>query len=181
MENSASYNNPNLKYLLMFLTPAEKATETSKNSMMLEYLDNVISEISDGSQGRITAGYFGTTAVSVANARQLKRDIILTVNLAIVLLVLFIGFYFGRFRVIPAIVLTTLMSAGISVAVLSLLSREISAISLGFGAVLLGIAIAYTIHYLNHQRELKDPRKVLKEISLPIIMSSIISSGGIHE
>ncbi|HRZ22116.1 MAG TPA: MMPL family transporter, partial [Bacteroidales bacterium] len=86
-------------------------------------------------------------------------------------------FYFGRFRVIPAIVLTTLMSAGISMAVLTLLSKEISAMSLGFGAVLLGIAIAYTIHYLNHLRELKEPRKVLREISLPIIMSSIISSG----
>ncbi len=115
--------------------------------------------------------------MSVANAGQLKRDIMITMSLAIVLLILFIGFYFGQFRVIPAIVLTTLMSAGISVAVLSLMSREISAISLGFGAVLLGIAIAYNIHYLNHLREMKDPRKVLKEIALPIIMSGIISSG----
>jgi uncharacterized protein len=166
-----------LKYLVMFLTPAQKSTETSKNSILLKKLDRLFSENSGQSQGKIKAGYFGTLAVSVANAAQLKRDIMLTMNLAIVLLVLFIGFYFGRFRVIPAIVLTTLMSAGISVAVLSLLSREISAISLGFGAVLLGIAIAYTIHYLNHLRELKEPRKVLREIALPIVMSSIISSG----
>jgi 1-acyl-sn-glycerol-3-phosphate acyltransferase len=166
-----------LKYLVLFLTPAQKSTETSKNGILLKNLDRLFSEIGQHNGSRIKAGYFGTLAVSVANAAQLKRDIMLTMNLAIVLLVLFIGFYFGRFRAIPAIVLTTLMSAGISVALLSLLGREISAISLGFGAVLLGIAIAYFIHYLNHLRELKDPRKVLKEIALPIVMSSIISSG----
>jgi 1-acyl-sn-glycerol-3-phosphate acyltransferase len=166
-----------LKYLILFLTPTQKSTETAKNGILLQHLDRFFDGIGRQHDGRIKAGYFGTLAVSVANAGQLKRDILLTMNLAIVLLILFIGFYFGRFRVIPAIVLTTLMSAGISVAVLSLMDREISAISLGFGAVLLGIAIAYTIHYLNHLRELKDPRKVLKEIALPIVMSSIISSG----
>jgi 1-acyl-sn-glycerol-3-phosphate acyltransferase len=166
-----------LKYLILFITPAQKSTETARNGILLKNLDKYFVEIGEQYDGAIDAGYFGTTAVSVANARQLKNDIMLTVNLAIVLLVLFIGFYFGRFRVIPAIVLTTLMSAGISIAVLSLMEREISAISLGFGAVLLGIAIAYTIHYLNHVRELKDPRKVLKEIALPIVMSSIISAG----
>lgn len=165
------------RYLVMFLSPAQKSTETSKNSILLRKLDQLFSETGSLSGGRIKAGYFGTLAVSVANARQLKRDIMLTMNLAIVLLILFIGFYFGRFRIIPAIVLTTLMSAGISVAVLTLMNRELSAVSLGFGAVLLGIAIAYFIHYLNHLKDLKDPDKVLKEIALPIVMSSIISSG----
>ena len=119
-----------LKYLVMFLTPAQKSTETAKNSVLLKRLDMLIKAISEGNEGKIKAGYFGTVAVSVANAGQLKRDIMLTMNLAIVLLILFIGFYFGRFRVIPAIVLTTLMSAGISVAVLSLIKpRNISHLS----------------------------------------------------
>ena len=166
-----------LKYLILFIKPSQKPTETAKNGILIEKLDQYIQSVSSHHESKIKAGYFGSLAVSVANARQLKRDIILTMNLAIVLLVLFIGFYFGRFRAIPAIVFTTLMSAGISVAVLSLLGREISAVSLGFGAVLLGIAIAYFIHYLNHIRDVKDPRLVLKEIALPIVMSSIISSG----
>lgn len=166
-----------LKYLVLFLTPAQKSTETAKNGILLAKLNNIFHLISHRNEGKIKAGYFGTLAVSVANAGQLKRDIMLTMSLAVVLLILFIGFYFGHFRVIPAIVVTTLMSAGISVAMLSLMNREISAISLGFGAVLLGIAIAYTIHYLNHLREMMEPRNVLKEIALPIVMSSIISSG----
>ncbi|MCK9400157.1 MAG: 1-acyl-sn-glycerol-3-phosphate acyltransferase [Bacteroidales bacterium] len=166
-----------LKYLVMFLTPAQKSTETNKNGVLLKKLGSIFQIINQHNHEKIKAGYFGTLAVSVANAGQLKRDIILTMSLAVVLLILFIGFYFGHFRVIPAIVVTTLMSAGISVAALSLMNREISAISLGFGAVLLGIAIAYTIHYLNHLREMKEPRNVLKEIALPIVMSSIISSG----
>ena len=166
-----------LKYLVIFLTPAHKSTETAKNSILLAKLNRLFQSISLQNEGKIKAGCFGTLVVSVANADQLKRDIMLTMSLAIVLLILFIGFYFGNFKVIPAIVITTLMSAGISVAVLSLMNREISAISLGFGAVLLGIAIAYTIHYLNHLRDIKEPRHVLKEIALPIVMSSIMSSG----
>jgi uncharacterized protein len=166
-----------LKYLMLFLTPSHKSTETAKNSVLLAKLNGLFQSISLKNDGRIKAGCFGTLVVSVANADQLKHDIMLTMSLAIVLLILFIGFYFGNFKVIPAIVVTTLMSAGISVAVLSLMDREISAISLGFGAVLLGIAIAYTIHYLNHLRDIREPRHVLKEIALPIVMSSLMSSG----
>jgi uncharacterized protein len=166
-----------MKYLVLFLTPAQKATETSANGAMLDRLDRIISSAGQHFDGRIRAGYFGSVAVSVANARQLKRDIWLTMSMAVLLLVLFIGFYFRNFKVIPAIVLTTLMSAGISVAILSLMNRDISAVSLGFGAVLLGIAIAYTIHYLNHLKDIGDPKKVLRDISLPIVMSSIISAG----
>jgi uncharacterized protein len=166
-----------LKYLLLFLTPAHKSTETAKNAVLLAKLKMLFHSVSLKNDGRLKAGCFGTLAISVANADQLKHDIMLTMSLAIVLLILFIGFYFGNFKVIPAIVVTTLMSAGISMAVLSLMGREISAISLGFGAVLLGIAIAYTIHYLNHLRDIREPRHVLKEIALPIVMSSLMSSG----
>jgi len=166
-----------LKYLVMFLTPAQKSTETAKNSVILEKIDYYFAAIGLRYDGKIRAGYFGPMAIAVANADQLKRDIMLTMSLAVVLLILFIGFYFGNFGVIPSIVLTTLMSAGMSVAVLALMGREISAISLGFGAVLLGIAIAYAIHYLNHLREEGDGRKVIREIAVPIVMSSIISSG----
>ncbi len=165
------------RYLLMFLSPAEKSTETAKNEIMLERLDRWMAQISADSGGAVKAGYFGSVAISVANARQLQRDIMLTMSLAIVLLVLFIGFYFGKFRVIPAIVLTTLMSAGLSIAILKLAGKEVSAVSLGFGAVLLGIAIAYTIHYLNHLREVRNPRQVIREIATPIVMSAVISSG----
>jgi uncharacterized protein len=165
------------KYLLMFLTPAQKSTETAKNAKVLKNLDHYFAAASKASGGQIKAGYFGSMAISVANADQLKRDIMLTMSLAVVLLILFIGFYFGNFGVIPSIVLTTLMSAGMSVAVLALMGREISAVSLGFGAVLLGIAIAYAIHYLNHLRDEGDGRKIIKEIALPIVMSAIISSG----
>ncbi len=166
-----------MKYLLMFLSPAQKSTETDKNAYILKKLDSFFTSAGKDSDGKIQAGYFGSMAVSVANAGQLKRDIMLTMSLAVVLLILFIGFYFGHFGVVPSIVLTTLMSAGMSVAVLSLMGREISAVSLGFGAVLLGIAIAYAIHYLNHLKEEGDGRTVIREIALPIVISSIISSG----
>jgi uncharacterized protein len=165
------------KYLLMFLSPAQKSTETAKNAKVLKNLDRYFAAATKESEGKIKAGYFGSMAISVANADQLKRDIMLTMSLAVVLLILFIGFYFGNFSVIPPIVLTTLMSAGMSVAVLALMGREISAVSLGFGAVLLGIAIAYAIHYLNHLRDEGNGRNIIKEIALPIVMSAIISSG----
>lgn len=164
-------------YLLFFITPARKSTETALNGVMMEHLEEVLRTAESRFEGRIKTGHFGAVAVSVANARQLKRDIWLTMSLAVLMLILFIGFYFGNFRVIPAIVLTTLMSAGASVAILSLMGRTISAVSLGFGAVLLGIAIAYTIHYLNHLKELGNPSRVLRDISLPILMSAVISSG----
>jgi len=165
------------RYLMVFLTPAHPSTETSQNSVLMERLDHLIASISEDLNGKVSAEYFGSAAISVSNARQIKKDITLTMSLAIAVLTIFILLYFRHRFYFLAIFFPAILGGGLSMAILYLIRSEVSAISLGFGAVMLGITIDYAMHFLNDLREAADPRKVIRDMAIPISMSSLTTAG----
>src|SRR5690606_40374461 len=87
----------------------------------------------------INIEYFGQMAVAVANAGQIKQDIILTVSLALLALFLFITLFYRRIRMFFIAVTPRLFGATVALACLALIKTSVSMISLGVGAVLLEI------------------------------------------
>lgn len=166
-----------LRYLMVFITPSNPSTESKVNTRFLDGVDALVTELSREYGGRITADYFGSLAVSVSNARQIKRDIALTVSLAFLLLVFFIYRFLRKKFVSLAIFLPGVLGALAGISIIALVKGEVSAISLGFGAVLLGISIDFALHYLNHLKSTGDPAAVLRDISSPVMISSL-STGG---
>lgn len=180
-ESYALYNgfifSADRRYLMAFLTPAHPSTETTANAVLMERLDELIRHLTLQFDGKVTADYFGSAAISVSNARQIKADITLTMILAATVLSLFILLYFRRKFYFLAIFFPAILGGGLSMAILYLVRTEVSAISLGFGAVLLGITIDYAMHFLNDLREADDPRTVIRDLAIPITMSSLTTAG----
>ncbi len=162
--------------LLFFIVPANPGTETSENALLLGMLDSFANGIEQHYDGRASLVYFGSAAVAAGNARQIKNDIIATVSIAILLLVLFLGFYFRRKTTFLLLFLPALFGGGFSMALLFLLKTEVSAISLGLGSVMLGISVDYALHFLNHLRHTASVRTVIRDISGPVMMSSITTA-----
>ena len=88
-----------LKNLLIFVTPANPSNETSKNARLLYGIDNILQKLSIVSGSQIKGSYFGSVAMAVGNAQQLKQDILITVSIALFLIILFIGFYFRSIKI----------------------------------------------------------------------------------
>ena len=166
-----------LKHLMIFLKPAHPGTETRENAIMLKKIEEISENLTASHSPAIKTGWFGTAAVSVGNASQIQRDIFLTVGLAMIFLFLFITIYFRNGLVFLAIFLPAVLGGTFSLAMLFLFKGEISAISLGFGAVLLGISIDYALHFLNHVRDEGDVRTTIRDLSKPIILSSLTTAG----
>ncbi|MEO9077319.1 MAG: MMPL family transporter, partial [Gelidibacter sp.] len=112
----------------------------------------------------------------VANAQQIKSDIQITVTIAMVLLMtLFIVFY--KKLTIPIILFVpTLFGGLLAITVLSVIRSEISAISLGIGAVLLGVTLDYSLHILTHIRNNETVKELFDSVSKPILMSSLTTA-----
>ena len=92
-----------------------------------------------------------------------------------ILCFLFIFFY--RKLTIPIILfIPTLFGALLAIAFLSFIRTEISAISLGIGAVLLGVTLDYSLHILTHLRNNETIESLYKNISKPILMSSLTTA-----
>lgn len=159
--------------VLILSTPVNNSN-TRLNKELFIGIDSLISDLTK--TNNIKVSYFGNAAVSLGNAERIKQDIILTVSLAFALLIIFISLFFRKKRSFILVFLPAGMGALVSVGFLGAFSHEVSAIALGIGSVLLGISVDYAIHILSHFRQNSDIKAMFRDVSTPIIMSSLTTA-----
>jgi len=161
------------KHAMCFVDPVYSSKNTKANRHLISSIDNFLK---DNTPEGIEIDYYGGTAVAVANSNRIQNDITLTVGIAIFLLILLFIFVFKKFRILFVLFVPVVFGVGISVTVLSFMYDTLSAISLGVGAILLGISIDYSLHYFSHARLGHSPKSIIKSIADPIIMSSLTTA-----
>ncbi len=161
-------------YLLFFITPAHPH-ETAENKILFKHIDQLLGSLSDNFPD-LKIQYFGSAVVAEGNAAQIKKDITLTVSIAAIALILLISLFFRNWKSFFLIMLPVLFGGVIALAGLALLEREVSAISLGIGSILLGISVDYALHLYSHYRQFGHPETILKQLSTPILLSTITTS-----
>jgi len=137
---------------IVFLITPTSTNNSANNTELFNGIDEIIESLGINEFDNIRVDYFGNPVVALGNANQIKDDIIITVTLAMLVLILAISIFFRSKRTFFIVFLPVGFGAIISLAFLFLLKKEISAISLGIGAVLLGICVDYALHIYSHFR-----------------------------
>lgn len=155
--------------LVMFAEPVNAPQDTKNNTEFLAQLDALIAELKAEHPG-VNITYFGGTSVAVGNAKQLRKDSIITITAMVLLLtVLLVGFF--RRKRVPFIVLLPAAFGGLfAVCCVGLLKGTISVLALAAGSVILGIAVNYAIHYLVHLSHVRDTRQTIKDLVGPLTL-----------
>ncbi|HLV13902.1 MAG TPA: MMPL family transporter [Xanthomarina sp.] len=166
----------NKKHILLFITPTYPSSETSENAIFAEQLYHINSKLNQEFHGKVSSEYFGGALVAVANAKQIKKDIQLTVGIAISVLLLILILFYRKLSVPVILFIPTAFGALLAVALLYLIRTKISAVSLGIGSVLLGITLDYALHILTHIRSNSHIKALYQEITKPILMSSLTTA-----
>lgn len=181
-ENFELYDNCVLtkdhKTLMLFITPVYAPNNTGKNEVFLKGLDSIITSTTSAAYPNIEASYFGATAVSAGNARQLGRDTWFTQGVTIVFLIVFIGLYFKRKSAPVLIMIPVIAGALFALAMVYVTRGSISVIAVGTGSVILGIAVNYSLHVFNHYKHTHDIRKVIRDLAFPLTLGSLTTIGG---
>ncbi|MCW3070978.1 MAG: glycerol acyltransferase [Bacteroidetes bacterium] len=167
------------KHLLFFIVPKVKPSETAKNAELLAGLDTAINTTISKSGNKIYAEYFGSAAVAVGNAVQIKKDVKLTLTITIIGLFLFITFFFRRIEVFFIIFIPVVFGAAFSLALLYLYKGSISGIAIGAGSIILGIAMDYTIHFYTHFKHLNSAEETVKDLAFPLTLGSTTTIGAL--
>ena len=160
------------KKLLLFLSPKFPSTETDQNTIFARKLNSIKANLNQQFKGKAEANYFGSALIAVANADQIKSDIILSTSIAMTALMLILMLFYRKIFIPLIIFLPTVFGALFSVALLYFIKGTISAISLGIGSILIGITIDYSLHILTHYKHNSDVKTLYKDITMPLIMSS---------
>ncbi|MDH5474504.1 MAG: MMPL family transporter [Cyclobacteriaceae bacterium] len=161
------------RHLIFFLDLANPPNETKNNGKLIEHFKLLIEHYATSNFG---IEYFGQAAVAVGNAERIKNDIILTVNLAVAVLFVFISLFYRKIHTFLLVLLPGLFGGLVGVTVLVLFRPSISAISLGVGSILLGVTFDFALHFITHYTHQKDVKKLFSDISLPLLISAITTS-----
>lgn len=164
------------QHILLFITPALGANETSENNQFVKNLYDTKTKLNNNFKDKVSAEYFGGTLIAVANANQIKNDIQLTVGIALTVLLLIFILFYKKLTVPIILFVPTIFGGLLAIALLFLIREKISAISLGIGSVLLGVTLDYSLHILTHIRSNNNVKHLYKEISKPILMSSLTTA-----
>ena len=174
-ENFELYDNyiitKDHRHILFFLQPAYPPAETKHNSEFVDALNTIVTETSAGHE-QLMASYFGASIVAVGNAKQLRSDTIITLSIMMVLLMVVILGFFRKKRVPLLMMVPVIFGAFFSLGCIAFLQGTLSILALAVGAIVLGIAVNYSLHYLTILKHEHSAKHVIQELAKPLTIGS---------
>ncbi len=163
------------KSLFLFVDPAFGMGNTGANEELVERLETAARQVEIDE--KVTIDCIGGPIVAVYNARQIKQDTALTLTIALLLIVAVILCSFKNRWAIPLIVSPPLFGALFALAVIWFVQGTISSIAIGAGAIVLGIALSYSIHVISHSNHTHDPRQIIRDLAYPLTIGCLTTIG----
>ncbi len=167
---------PDSTVALAFLAPSFRSLDSQSATRFSKMLSQALQEFNT-SHPDVKVYAHGDPIGSVSNAGRIRSDLIVTVGISMVLILLLIGLCFRSFPFIWKLLLPILYGTAFSLACIYWIKGGMSLMALGLGAIVLGVAISYTLHVLIHHFFVGDPEKLLRDESTPVFLGCITTVG----
>ena len=165
------------KNIFLFIVAKNPITETKENAVFVEKLAECAKFLDSAANNSLNITYFGAIPVSVANAKQVKADSILSLIVAISLIIIVLFLYFRKIYPLFFILIPVFFGALLSFAFIVLFKGSVSAIAIGASSAIFGIAINYSLYFLIHFKKERNAEQALKNIAFPMTVGSITTVG----
>ncbi|MBR5085638.1 MAG: 1-acyl-sn-glycerol-3-phosphate acyltransferase [Muribaculaceae bacterium] len=158
------------RFGMVYVTTSDAASESRNNDRLVDYLEQEMHKV-ESKNVKVTM--IGAPVISVSNARQIKRDSLIAMAIAATLILLLLFLHYRRLSEIWWIIISISFGWLMALAGLALFHDEVSMIVLGMGSVIIGIAVNYPLHYLDHLLDVKSRRQALIEMTVPLLIGNI--------
>lgn len=162
--------------LLLFITPRYGTGSTGKNEYLVDTIEKQLQQTMQ-QYPDVSAEYFGGPCVGVYNARQIKSDTMITLTIALLIIAVFITLVFKSRSAVLLIILPVVYGAVFSLALIFFIKGSVSAIAIGAGAAVFGVALSYSIHVLSHFNHVSSVRQLIDELAYPLTVGSFTTVG----
>ena len=167
---------PDSTVALAYLAPAFRSLDSKSSTAFCRMLSKAQKEF-EAAYPDVKILVHGDVIGSVSNAGRIKADLVVTVGISLILILILIGFCFRNFSFIVKLLLPILYGTAFSMACIYWIKGGMSLMALGLGAIVLGVAISYSLHVLIHHFFVGDPEKLLRDESTPVFLGCITTVG----
>ena len=167
---------PDSTVTISYLAPAFKSLDSRSARNFTRLLTQTCQEF-ESMHPEVKVYVHGDPIGSVSNAGRIRSDLVVTVGISILLILIVIGFCFRSFAFLWKLLLPILYGTLFSLACIYWIRGEMSLMALGLGAIVLGVAISYSLHVLIHHFFVGDPERLLLDESTPVFLSCLTTVG----
>ena len=167
---------PDSTVALAYLAPAFKTLDSWSATEFSHMLSKAQQDF-EATHPDVKVYAHGDPIGSVSNASRIRSDLVVTVGISLVLILILMGLCFRSFSFIWKLLLPILYGTLFSLACIYWIRGEMSLMALGLGAIVLGVAISYSLHVLIHHFFVGDAEKLLFDESTPVFLGCITTVG----
>ena len=121
--------------------------------------------------------YHGSAIEGTYNSKQVKKDIVLTVSLSLLIICFIICLSFRGRRTLLHLVVPIVYGALFSMACIYWIKGTMSFIAIGIGALVLGVALSYCLHVFTHFKYVQDAERTIREQTRPVTLGCLTTIG----
>lgn len=178
--DEGSVFSKDMRHIFILAQPVYPGTDSSHARELIDFMDRTILETEAVSPGLINIAYMGSHRFGLDNADMIKGDIRMTLTLSagsiaiLALLVFRRPFVMSLLTMLPAF-----FGGAFAACMIMLVYPGISAIAIGCGAMLMGIAVDFGIHFLYHADQVSagdasqsDIIHILDKLTNPLMLTA---------
>ena len=152
------------------------ASETEHNAALVAMLQQVCDSVGNAYPD-VSIHLTGGPVIAVGNAQQIKKDSIISITFAVILILFLLWLVFRNVRNLMLIAVTIGWGWLFAMGCLTLVHNDVSIIVIGISSVILGIAVNYPLHLIAHLSHTTDVQTALKEIRIPLVVGNVTTVG----
>ena len=167
---------PDQTVALAFITPAFRQTD-SYNAIRFSRILNQERKVFEAAHPDARILFHGTPLGAVSNSGTIKRDLVLTVGISLLIILVILLVCFRRGTFIFHMIVPVIYGTFFALACLYWIKGSMSLMALGVGAIVLGVALSYCLHILIHYYYVGDIEQTLREESTPVFLGCLTTIG----
>lgn len=153
-----------------FVTPLFSETDTEHIASLVNIVEEEVHLFEQEYGGVVEA--FGAPIVATGNAVQMKKDTLLTLSLTVVGLSFLIFYIFRTLSAPFLLLLPVIYGAVVGLAGVYLIQGTLSIMALGAGAIILGVAVDFSVHFLSHYRYAENMETHIRQLVRPLTLGA---------
>lgn len=160
----------------LFISPSFISTDTGAGTDLVQMLGEE-AEAFNAAHDDVEVLFHGAPVRSVNNSTRIKKDLLVTIGISLLVILFLITLCFKDWKVIPFQLLPVLYGTAFALACVYWIKGGLSLLAMGIGAVILGVALSYCLHIITHFKYIGDAEKVLQDESTPVTLGVLTTIG----
>lgn len=157
------------KTAFLFLDSPYPSSESQRNAQLVDRITKAVEDY--------PVRLSGAPIIAVSNARCIKRDSVLAMVVALLLIAVLLMRSLSSWRSVGLIIAAVGFGFLTALGLMGVVHPQMSLIVIGIASVIVGIAVNYPLHLIVHRQYTDSPRQTLREVVRPLVIGNITTVG----